>query len=120
MKKQTVDGEKIFTMYIHNKTCIWNRKLKFYNKKANNSIKMGKKFQQTLHKNIQIKIKHMKRCSTSVVNGKCRSKILFHIYQNGHKTVTNVDKDVEKQGPSYISTGNVKGKIPLTQNFAIS
>jgi hypothetical protein len=36
------------------------------------------------------------------------------------KTVTNVDKDVEKQGPSYISTGNVKGKIPLTQNFAIS
>ena len=37
-----------------------------------------------------------------------------------NKTVTNVGKDVEKQGPSYISAGNVKGKIPLTQKLAIS
>ena len=91
-KTTTLRMIKIFSNDVTNKGLISKiykqlMQLNINNKTKQKAIKMGRRPKQTfLQEDIQMAKKHMKRCSTLLINRKMRNKTTtkYHTSQNGH------------------------------------
>ena len=124
MKRQSTEWERIFANEMNDNgliSKIYKHLLQLNtqqtNKQTKNQMtpsKNGQIIYTIIQRHIQMAKKHMKRCSTSLIIDKCKSKLLqcTTLHQpewpsSKSLQTTNAGEGVEKRKPSYTVDGNV-------------